>query len=122
MKSYKPLQDAFRKLNQSTVAWHKSARFPKTAETANSVLHREAVTDASTLAYLGHCLGMSNKQVVALLDDYALEVPQKAVEVAVLRKLIDPVEMNESEHRLVVKFRELDDNKKKIISDMVGAL
>ena len=122
MKSYKPLQAAFKKLDQSTVTWFKTARFPLTMETANSILYRDAVVAASTLAYLSHCLGMSNKQTVDILDAYANEVPKKAVEVAVLKKLIAPTELTREEQTLVESLRKLNDAKRKLVIDMVGSL
>lgn len=122
MKAYKPLQDAFNKLDQSTVSWHKSARFPKTMETANAVLYRDKPVDASTLAYLAHCLGLSNAQTIDILEEYAKEVPKKASEVAVLKKLIVPVDLNEAEQALVSQFRKLDDTKRKLVSGMVKSL
>jgi hypothetical protein len=122
MKSYKPLQDAFRKLDQSTIAWHKHARFPKTMETANGVLYRDTAVDASTLAYLACCLGFTNKQTVTLLEDYAKEVPKKALEVAVLKKLIVPLDLSSGEQDLIVQMRGLDDAKRRLILDMVEKL
>lgn len=122
MKSYKPIQEAFRKLDQTTTSWFKSARFPRTMETANAVLYRNAVIDASTLAYLAHCLGLSNKQIIEILENYAVEMPKKAAEVAILKKLITPVELSSNEQGLVEKMRLLDDAKRKIILDMVGLL
>lgn len=122
MKSYKPLYDAFRKLNQSTVTWHKLARFPKTMETANSILYRDAIVDASTLAYMAHCLDISNKEIVNILDSYAKEVPKKAPEVAVLKKLIAPVDITADEQDMILRLRKLDATKRKLIDDMVRSL
>ena len=122
MKSYKTLQDAFNKLDQSRVAWHKSARFPKTMETANAVLYRNTVVDASTLCYLAHCLGLSNKQTIAILDEYAKEVPKKAAEVAVLRKLIAPVDLSASEQDLINVLRKLPDEKRYLVFALAGSL
>jgi len=122
MKSYKPLQDAFHKLDQSTVSWHKNSRFPKTMESANAVLYRNAVVDASTVAYLSHCLGLSNKQTIAVLDAFAVENPKKRNEVDVLKQLIAPVELTEQEQNLVGKYRSLAPAKRKIVDDMVNAL
>jgi hypothetical protein len=122
MKAYKPLQEAFKNLGQSTIEWHKFSRFPKTAETANSVLHRDAVVDASTLAYLAHCLGLSNRQIVALLDDYAKEVPKKAAEVTILKKLIAPVDLDRTESELIIKLRAVSDKQRQSIMQMVESL
>lgn len=122
MKSYKPLIDAFSKLDKSTAEWHKTARFPKSAETVNSILYRNAIVDASTLAYFAYCLGFSGKQVIDLLDNYAKEVPKKAVEVAALKKMIAPVDFNQDERAIIEKIRQLDEAKQRIVKDMVGAL
>jgi len=122
MKAYKPLQDAFRKLDQSTVSWCNSVRFPKTAETANSVFHRDAVVDASTLAYMAHCLDMTNVQIVSVLDAYAKEVPKKAAEVAALKKLINPVDLSTGEQNLINRFRSLDDSSRNLILDLLNKL
>ncbi|KAB0668979.1 hypothetical protein F6V30_14170 [Oryzomonas sagensis] len=122
MKAYKPLQDAFRKMDTSTVHWHKTSKFPKTMETANAVLYRDAVVDASTLAYLAHCLGLSNAQVVAVLDQYAKDAPKKAAETAILKKLIAPIDLNRDEQDLIEKIRKLDDAKRKLVAEMVRSL
>lgn len=122
MKSYKPLQDAFKKLDQSTVTWFKSAHFPKTMETANAVLYRDAVVDASTLAYLAHCLGLSNKETIAVLDEYAKEVPKKATEIIVLKKLIAPVDLGRAEQEMITKLRTVSDKQRKTIMQMVETL
>ena len=122
MKSYEPLQKAFNKLDQSTVEWHRTARFPKTMETANSILYRNAVVDASTLAYMCHCLGLTNRQTVDVLEGYAKEVPKKAAEVAVLRKLIAPAEITKDDQTLIESLRGMDDTKRKLIFDMVRSL
>ena len=119
MKSYKPIHDAFRKLNTTTVDWLKSVSFPKSQETANSIFYRDATVDASTLAYMAHCLNMSNTQIIALLDAYAKEVPKKAAEVAALKKLIAPVEMSNVEQIVVTYFRKLDDSKQALVLDLL---
>jgi hypothetical protein len=122
MKSYKPLQDAFRKLDQSTVSWFKSSRFPKTMETANTVLYRNAIVDGATLAYMAHCLGLSNKAIVGALEQYAVEVPKKAAEVAILKKLIAPVDITETEQKVISQMRNLDDAKRQLVVDMIAGL
>lgn len=122
MKSYKMVQDAFKKLDQSTVTWFKTARFPKTMETANAVLYRDAVVDASTLVYLAHCLGLSNKQVIELLEGYAKEVPKKADEIAVLKKLIMPTELNKPEQALIDLIRKMPDDKRNLVYALASTL
>lgn len=122
MKAYKPLQEAFAALDQSTVTWHKRARFPKSMETANAVLYRNLPVDASTLAYLAYCLGLSNKQIVDVLNEYAIEVPKKAAEVAVLKKLIAPVTLSKTEQDFIDALRNLPDEKRVPIFALVGAL
>lgn len=122
MKAYKPLQEAFRKLDQSTVTWSKSARFPKTMETANAILYRDVTVDASTLAYMAHCLDIPNTDIITILDQYAKEVPKKAAEVAVLKKLIAPVDFSSSEVEMINQLRKLDDSKRKLVIEMVKGL
>ncbi len=122
MKAYKPLVDRFRKMNQTTPEWHKSARFPKTMETANSILYRDAIVDASTLAYMAYCLEFTNVETVTLLENYAKEVPKKAAEVAVLKRLINAVDWTKDEQQLVEKLRELSTTKKKLVFDLMKSL
>lgn len=122
MKAYNPLQAAFSKLDKSTVEWHKSARFPKTMETANAILYRNAVVDASTLAYMAYCLDLSNADTIAVLDAYAKEVPKKAAEVAVLKRLIAPVSLSDSEQELITLLRKLPAEKRELVANMVRSL
>lgn len=122
MKSYKPIHDAFRRLNTSTIAWHKTAGFPKSAETANQILHRDMTVDASTLAYMAHCLDIPNDGIIKILEAYAKEVPAKTGEVAVLRALIVPVQISAEEQELINSLRKLDDSKRALVMDLVGKL
>ena len=122
MKAYLPLQAKFRELNESTANWHKSSKFPKTPETANSILYRDAVVDASTLAYLAHCLGMTNKKIASILAEYALEVPKKADEVAVLMQLIAPVDLSKEEQAFIIRLRDLPTVKRQLVYDLVRSL
>ena len=122
MKSFKPIQEAFRKLDTSTATWHKTARFPKSMETANSILYRDAAVDACTLAYMSQCLGLSNKATVSILEAYAAEVAKKAAEVAVLKKLIAPVDLTNEEQEVITRLRKLDDAKRHLVFNMIEGL
>ena len=115
MKSYKLIHEAFKKREQSTREWYKTSHFPKSEETANSILYRDAVVDASTLAYMAFCLDIPNGKIVDILDQYSKEQPKKAAEVEILKKLIAPTEIDKSEIEFLERFRKLDDSKRELV-------
>lgn len=122
MKAYKQIQDTFKRLDQSTKSWHKMARVPISEETVNAILYRDATVSAAALVYLAHALGISNKDIIDMVDQYAKEVPRKALEVSTLKKLIAPVDLIGAEQNLIARLRTLDEGKRQLVFNMVEEL
>ena len=122
MKSYLLIQKAFKKIDMTSDEWRKHSGFPKSTETVNSIIHRDAVVDACTLAYMSHGVGMTAKQTIDILDKYAEEVPRKAAEVAMLKQLIVPVDISAEEQYLLSKLRAMDSAKRTLVCDLVDKL
>jgi len=122
MKSYKPIQDAFKRLNTDIKSWHKHSGFPFSAETVAKIINRDLPVDASTLAYLAACLDMKNAEIGNLLAAYGKEYPAKAGECAIMIKLIAPSDLGRTEDDMIKKLRAVSDKQRKSIMQMVETL
>lgn len=122
MKAYSPLRNAFKDSGMTTPGWCKSTRFPKSMETVNSIVYRDAIVDASTLAYFACCLELPNKKTVEILEQYALEVPKKQAEVNVLKRLIVNHDFTKEEQDLIHNLRSMDKDRRKLVYELVKKL
>lgn len=122
MKVYNQIRNKFLTLGQTTREWFSQSGFPGTAETINAILHRDAPTNPSTVVFLAHCLGFTNKELIALVDAYELERSEKSKECRLLRRIIAPVDITTDEQKHVNHLRKLDDKQRKLVFDMARNL
>lgn len=122
MKTYKALQDKFKRTNMSVKEWYNNSGFPKSEETVNRIINRNLPADPHTLAYLAHCLGFSRDEILPLLMQYAKEDPAKAPESLLLHKLISPSNICDEEKTLIERWRKLNAQKRKLVSDLLKTL
>jgi hypothetical protein len=122
MECYKELKKRFDKLDVTCREWHPKSGFPRSRETAQTILFRQDPVEPIAVVYLAHCLGYDNKQVVALLDQYVSERPEKAGEIKILRKLIAPVELSADEQTMIERMRKLPANKRQVFMEMLSTM
>lgn len=122
MKTYQPIRRKFLDLNVTTREWLPHSGFPKTAETVNAIIHRDAPADPQTVIFMAFCLGFASTEILDLLGLYLKERPDKAKEVAIFRKLIAPINISADEQDVITRLRRLTDQKRKLVTDLLDNL
>ena len=124
MKTYIPIRKRFDKLNISIRDWLRTAGFPMSRQTAQDVLsaYPPRPVDPISLAYLTLCLGYTNREVLAILEQYLLERPKELAKIKLLRRLIAPVELTAEEQTVLERLRKLPKGKRAAFVGMLSTL
>jgi len=123
IKAYRPLQEAYRKIDLSTEEWIRITKPPFTRETANKIVRRgDQAVNGVSLAFVSLFLGFKLKDIVEQLAAYGKELPAFAPECETLIEMISPVDLTKDEQAIIKTLRKKDAAKQKLISDMIKSL